>query len=269
MPLDISCPVVAWSHVQVAWSQFDAWRDELVARRSSPTLSQVCKLGDEQTVVTTEAIFRAIDAAGWQNRSFEEWGVISAPQFLGRLRLAAAVDRYNTLEVRGTSPRIIPTLSQHAVAGSLSVVFQCRGPSFGVGGSQGALADALVNAASLVASGMCPGFWVTCSHWTPELLPYVPEEQNASAVCHALALAIVPADQQDATNAPFELSLRFRPTLSDTESFPTIPALANFLAGKTSEESVWNQTLAPGLCAQLHRRAASVAAVPTSVPRTA
>ncbi|MFO0901940.1 MAG: hypothetical protein U0939_03005 [Pirellulales bacterium] len=268
MPLDISCPVVAWSHVQAPWSQFDAWRDELIARRNSPALSQICKLGDEQTVVSTEAIFRAIDAAGWHDRSFADWGVISAPQFLGRLRMAGAVDRYKTLEVRGTSPRIIPTLSQHAVAGSLSVVFKCQGPSFGVGGSQGSLGDALVNAASLVASGMCPGFWVTCSHWTPEVLPYVPPEQNAEAVCHALALAIVPAEGDAPQSAPFELSVRFQPTLAQDSSFAAIPDLAQFLVGSEAshEANAWNLALAPGLCAQVRRRSAAAA---TSKTKTA
>ena len=65
MTFDLSCSVAAWSHATAPYLGFDEWRKQLVGLRSSPTLAQVCKLGDEQTIVSAEAMYRAMDQAGW------------------------------------------------------------------------------------------------------------------------------------------------------------------------------------------------------------
>lgn len=192
MTLDLCCPVAAWGHATVPFAGFDEWRKTNSQRRQSPAFAQTCKLGDEQTMVSAEAMFRAIESAGWTRRSFEDWGIVAAPQFLGRLRMWSAIERYRTLEVRGASPRHIPTVSQHAVAGTLSVIFQCRGPCFGAGGSQGSLLDGFVNAASLAAGGVAPGFWLAISQWSPEPLPQATDAENGAARCHAAVLALLP-----------------------------------------------------------------------------
>jgi hypothetical protein len=176
----------------VPFAGFDDWRKSTSLKRQSAAFTQTCKLGDEQTIVSAEAMFRAIESANWSGRSFEDWGIVAAPQFLGRLRMWSAIERYRTLEVRGASPRHIPTVSQHAVAGTLSVIFQCRGPCFGAGGSQGSLLDGFVNAASLAAGGIASGFWLAISQWSPELLPNATDAENGQARCHAAVLALLP-----------------------------------------------------------------------------
>ena len=262
MTLDFSCPVAAWNHVTVPFAGFDDWRKQVVAQRQSASLAQTSKLGDQQTMASAEAMFRAIDAAGWQGRSFENWGIVSAPQFLGRMTVAAAVERYRAQEVRGTSPRHIPTLSQHAVAGTLSVIFQCRGPCFGAGGSQGSVRDALVTAASLVSSGLAAGVWVTFSQWSPEPLPQRSEEENMGAECHAVALAVVP---EDSAESQFGLGIRFRPTLCDREALPTVREVGSFLESSATSAS-WGRSLGPGLWLELRRCSGAVV---TSEPRVA
>ncbi|MEY4180178.1 MAG: hypothetical protein RLY70_3752 [Planctomycetota bacterium] len=192
MTLDLCCPVAAYGHATVPFAGFDEWRKTNCQKRQSAAFAQTCKLGDEQTMVAAEAMFRAIDSAGWSGRSFEDWGIVAAPQFLGRLRMWSAIERYRALEVRGASPRHIPTVSQHAVAGTLSVIFQCRGPCFGAGGSQGSLLDGFVNAASLAAGGIAPGFWLAISQWSPEPLPQASVADNGAARCHAAVLALLP-----------------------------------------------------------------------------
>jgi hypothetical protein len=184
--------VAAYGHATVPFAGFDEWRKTNCQKRQSAAFTQTCKLGDEQTMVAAEAMFRAIESAGWSGRSMEDWGIVAAPQFLGRLRMWSAIERYRTLEVRGASPRHIPTVSQHAVAGTLSVIFQCRGPCFGAGGSQGSLLDGFVNAASLAAGGIAPGFWLAISQWSPEPLPEASDADNGAARCHAAVLALLP-----------------------------------------------------------------------------
>ncbi len=263
MTFDLSCSVAAWSHATAPYLGFDEWRKQLVGLRSSPMLAQVCKLGDEQTIVSAEAMYRAMDRAGWSGKNLDEWGIVSAPQFLGRMRMAAAVERFRLQNVRGASPRHIPTVSQHAVAGTLSVLFACRGPCFGAGGSQGSLRDALTTAVSLVAGHTTPGFWVTISQWTPELLPNVPDEQNASCECHAVAMAIVP---EESPEAEFELGIRFQPTYSPAESEPQVAEFRDFLATQSPVGSVWGRSLAPGLWLGIRRRREFV---PSANPRVA
>ena len=121
----------------------------------------------------------------------------------------------------------------------------------------------LVTAASLVASGMAPGFWVTFSQWSPELLPNAPDERNAVARCHAVALAIVP---QDSPDAAFELALRFRPTMSGSDVEPKVSDVQDFLGATTAPGAAWGRSLAPGIWVELRRRKTSA---PAALPRVA
>ncbi|MFM7070209.1 MAG: hypothetical protein ACKO38_00240 [Planctomycetota bacterium] len=274
MTLDLCCPVAAWGHATVPFAGFDDWRKANCQKRQSAAFAQTCKLGDEQTMVAAEAMFRAIDSAGWSGRSFEEWGIVAAPQFLGRLRMWSAIERYRALEVRGASPRHIPTVSQHAVAGTLSVIFQCRGPCFGAGGSQGSLLDGFVNASSLAAGGMAPGFWLAISQWSPEPLPQASDAENAEARCHAAVLALLPPvpagpqpddgsrTKKDAEDAEFELAVRFRPTLHRHEVDANVSDVQDFLDASTAPGSVWKRSLAAGVWVELRRRRARFAALP-------
>ncbi len=284
MTLDLCCPVAAWGHATVPFAGFDEWRKTNSQRRQSAAFAQTCKLGDEQTMVSAEAMFRAIESAGWTGRSFEDWGIVAAPQFLGRLRMWSAIERYRALEVRGASPRHIPTVSQHAVAGTLSVIFQCRGPCFGAGGSQGSLLDGFVNAASLAAGGVAPGFWLAISQWSPEPLPQAADAENGAARCHAAVLALLPpvplhtgTDDTESTDgsdgsedrasqaaheAEFELMVRFRPTLHRHEVDATVADVQDFLQASTAPGSVWKRSLAAGVWVELRRRRARFAALP-------
>lgn len=103
MTLDLCCPVAAYGHATVPFAGFDEWRKTNCQKRQSTAFAQTCKLGDEQTMVAAEAMFRAIDSAGWSGRSLEEWGIVAAPQFLGRLRMWSAIERYRAGSSRGVA----------------------------------------------------------------------------------------------------------------------------------------------------------------------
>lgn len=192
------CGLAAWQTVNVSWSRFDELRKGLLARGST-ALGQACKLSDEQTLLAIAAVLQTIDSAGWQDRSFAEWGVVAAPQYLGRLRMSAVIDRFSKQEVRGASPLTVPHLSLHAVAATISVILGSQGPSFGVGGSTGIVRDALLSGICTVRGQSLPGVWLVASQWTPEPNPDTSAVPSCPIEGLALAMAIVPAGSPEAS----------------------------------------------------------------------
>src|SRR5262249_28604159 len=140
----------------------------LGGRRIPPSL---LKHADHQTVLGLAALLRAIDGAGWQGRSFEDWGLIAAPRFLGRISTAASIARFKERGVPGMSPRISPTMSLHAVAGSLSMALKAHGFNYGVGGGHGHLGEALLTALAAREVHGASGIWVVVTQFSPEPVP--------------------------------------------------------------------------------------------------
>src|SRR5262245_41083203 len=91
-----TCAMAAGAGLRSSW-------DELPALRKSPGMYQGESLfkhvrsADEQTVAAVAAVARAVDAAGWRDRSFADWGVIAAPRAAGRSRFLASQSRFRAL----------------------------------------------------------------------------------------------------------------------------------------------------------------------------
>jgi hypothetical protein len=193
------------------------------------------KLADEQTVLGMAAVLRAIQDFGWQDRPFADWGVVGAPRFLGRVRGAAAMERFRRQGVRSMSPLIIPNLSLHAVSGAISMGLGCHGPNFGVGGSHGNVAEGLLAGLSLQATYDIPGVWVVATQWDPEPIPDTSGKSTIPTNGLSVALGLV---SWAAEEKALELRLNMDALASDTE-VAGVRELATFLAMVPSSPLPW------------------------------
>jgi hypothetical protein len=179
------CGIAALGAVSVPWRELARLRKQPGAAALTPHL----KMADEQTVVAAVALWQAVASAGWQEHCFRDWGVIAAPRYPGRMRVAALCERYRK-NLRGFSPLVIPHQSLHSVAGTLSIALAIHGPNFGVGGGPDHVAEALLTGLGMVQNRALPGLWVVCSDMDPEPVPNSTGEIEAPTVAHAFALAL-------------------------------------------------------------------------------
>jgi hypothetical protein len=186
-----SCGLAGWGVVRIPWA-------EIPQRRKNPGLAPGLtpaahlKLADEQTVVACAAVLNACDRAGLGPTGFADWGVVAASRYIGRARLAPAFRRFQKIGVRGVSPLIIPTMSNHSMAGTICLILRSHGPNFGVGGGTTSMDELLLNALSLVEEESCRGVWAVMTAWDPEPIPDSDGECLTPAVGVGVALALVP-----------------------------------------------------------------------------
>ena len=212
--------------------------DEIALLRKNPGPSlgskipvSMLKHADHQTLLGLAAILKAANDFGWHERSFTDWGVIAAPRFLGRIPSAAVIDRFQTQGVSGMSPIIIPTLSLHAPAGSLSLAIKSHGFNYGVGGGPGHLTEALLAGLAARDDGDVPGVWVVATGFDPEPIPDVAGNSIVPTLGYAVALALV-AESTGRTR----LNLRIVPAAAidlqsrATSEHPSLVELAAFLS---------------------------------------
>ena len=196
------------------------------------------KHADHQTLLALAAVLRAVDDFGWQGKSFADWGLIAAPRFLGRIVAAASMARFKAQGVPSMSPLIIPTLSLHAVAGSLSLALKLHGFNVGVGGGHGHLGEALLAALAARDDDGVPGVWVVATQFSPEPVPDAAGASLTGSTGYGVALAVRSAS---ACASPPRLWLRAVPTAADRDDSddrdvagvepPTgLVALADFLS---------------------------------------
>jgi hypothetical protein len=167
------------------------------------------KHADEQSVIALAAVLRAIDGHGLAAVDFTDWGILAAPRFVGRVALAAAIQRYAVEGAWGISPHLIPHRSLHAVSGTISQALKIHGPNFGVGGGPFGAGEALLTAAALLGTTPIPGVWVVLTGWDPEPIPDREGTTSTPSVCRGLALALTPV-------RPNWRGLRLRVTLPRT-----------------------------------------------------
>ncbi len=190
------CGIASHGVVCTPWS-------ELSALRAEPRLAALAthlRMVDDQTVLATAAVLRAIDAAGWQERSFHDWGVIAGPRYLGRTRVAFTCARYRKHNIRGFSPLVVPHQSLHAVAGTLSIALKIHGPNFGIGGGLDHVGESLLTGLGMVHRGTAPGLWVVVTDFDPEPTPTATGDTLTPTVGHAVALALTPTDADAGLN---------------------------------------------------------------------
>ena len=131
----------------------------------------------------------------------------------------------------GMSPLIIPTLSLHATAGSLSLAIKAHGFNFGVGGGPGHLTEALLAGLASRDDGEVPGVWVVATGFDPEPIPDIVGNSTVPAFGYAVALALVAGP-----SGRTRLNLRMVPASAvgmnspQTAEHPSIATLAAFLS---------------------------------------
>ena len=187
------CAVEAYGVVKVAVEEIAALRKAPGPLGGRTIPASLLKHADHQTVLALAAVLRAVDEFGWHDRSFADWGLIAAPRFLGRINVAASMDRFKRRGVPSMSPLIIPTLSLHAVAGSLSLAMKSHGFNYGVGGGHGHLAEALLTGLAARDDNGVPGVWVVATQFSPEPVPDTAGHSLIPSFGYGVALALTAA----------------------------------------------------------------------------
>jgi hypothetical protein len=138
-------------------------------------------------------MLRAIDRAGWKDKSFADWGVVGCPRFVGRLVIGNTTWRFATDAKYSINPHIIPNYSLHSLSGTASIGLTMHGLNFGVGGGPRNAAEGLLTALSVMVDSRVPGLWLLLSACDPE--PRPDEQGNAvnEFFVHAVALALMPS----------------------------------------------------------------------------
>lgn len=221
--------LAAWGVVRIPWAEVPTWR-----RNPGPAdglKPGPLKLADEQTVLGMAAVLRACDRFGLPPAGFGQWGVLAAPRFLGRLRLVQAISRYRKLGIKSLSPLLIPNQTQHAVAGTTSLILGSHGPSFGVGGGPNAIGELMLNATGILRDGGCPGVWVVMTAWNPEPVPVEDSAMTFTpTVGIGVALALTPNEEAG--------TVCLRPAEVDGEAVGSAVDVADGLEA-TASGAVW------------------------------
>jgi len=192
----VTCSVAGFGIIRGGSELLETLRRNPVAAPGTPLPAGFLKHAEKQTVAGLAAVYQAIynfDLARVEQR---HWGVIAAPTFLGRSGMADALARFAVEGAWGISPHLIPHQSLHAVSGTISQSLRIHGPNFGVGGAPGAVVEAVLAAASLLALPGIPGIWLVLTDHEREFIP-VDRAEPASKCepepdCRALALALIP-----------------------------------------------------------------------------
>jgi len=223
------CAVEAYGVVKVPVEDIAALRKAPGPLGGRTIPASLLKHADHQTVLALAAVLRAIDDFGWHDRSFHDWGLIAAPRFLGRILVAASMDRFRKRGVPSMSPLIIPTLSLHAVAGSLSLALKTHGFNYGVGGGHGHLAEALLTGLAARDDNGVPGVWVVATQFSPEPVPDTSGHSLTPSFGYGVALAL--------TSSPPARS-RWNLRIVPTSAAPEIDNDAEFGFGSGDERDV-------------------------------
>jgi hypothetical protein len=264
-----SCGVAAWASVT-------AERREIAALRKNPGEFQggrspalAVKLADDQAVLALVAVLRAIQAAGWSEPSFRDWGVIAGPRYLARVSTANTLERFQRMGPRGVSPLAIPQTMLSALSGTMSVALGAQGLNCGVGGAPGQLSDALLVGLTLLDTQVLAGLWIVLTEWSTEPVPDGAGDTQTESTCRALALACTPGSFG---GSQLVLTRALHPETSDldgADADTSLPRLTRFLEqqslGNASHarplttdevEPAWSLSLGGGLRVEVRRDAA-------------
>lgn len=213
----LDASVEGWGISQLPIRDIAALRKTLPAWAPPDTPNHFFKYSDEQTILAVRAVENAIERSGLDVQEQSDWGIITAPQFMGRVSGANVFRRFHAGGASAVSPHTIPQHSLHSVSGALSVLLASRGPNVAVGGGPGALAEGLLAATSLFDCSEASACWLVCTGWNPEPLPDREGNCVTDAVCHAFALALRPAM---AAGRGGRLTLRVHDAMPSNSSAP-------------------------------------------------
>ena len=190
----VRCRVAAHAALRASAETIAVWRKQPIVVGAEKMPVSFLKHAEDQTILALRTILAALEAQGWQERSFADWGVIAAPNLFGRVSTALTIQRYKQEGAWGVSPHLIPHQSLHGMSGTISQALKINGPNFGVGGGPNASPDAFLLAAALLADGQLPGLWVVLTGYETEWIPAA-NESIPAPMCEAVALALTPTEK--------------------------------------------------------------------------
>jgi hypothetical protein len=259
----MDCGLSGWGVVRIPWGEIPHWRKN-PGPSAGLTPGPHLKLADEQTVLACAAVLNACDRAGWTPTGFAEWGILAAPTYIGRARYAHVLRRFQKMAVRGVSPLVVPTMSNHSVAGTICLILRSHGPNFGVGGSTPMVDELFLNALSFCDRQRCLGLWAIMTAWDPEPIPDGDGQSLTPATGVGVALALVPHASKGAVRlvgpGPCVGCVATHPTFNAC-GHGTVFELADFLE-QPGNESSWLCPILGGGHVELTAGAVKAAAVP-------
>lgn len=186
---DLTASLLGWGTARADFAAIAGMRKKLPAWAPADTPGHFLKYSDEQTVLAVAAVDQAISSAGIDANRLQDWSIIAAPRFIGRIAGVATLARFDRGGGPAISPHVIPQHSLHSISGALSILLSSRQPNFGVGGTSDSLAEGLFAALTFPAASRAGVLLVTTA-WEPE--PQLDNEGNCTnaPVCHAVALAL-------------------------------------------------------------------------------
>ena len=189
-PSSFSAAIGAWGAVRLGLPQMAPLRKKLPAWAPAGTAGHFLKYADEQTVAAVSAVDRAIESCGIDLKDQQDWPIIAAPRFLGRVAGPAVIRGYDRGGPQSVSPHIIPQNSLHSVSGALSILLSSRGPNIGIGGGPDSLDDAILATFSLPGRANSPGCWLVATAWDPEPVANRECQFLNEPICYAFAMAL-------------------------------------------------------------------------------
>jgi hypothetical protein len=226
------CGLAAFGVTRTPAADLPALRQTIAAQLPAGVL----KYADDQTVASVAAVVHAIETFHLQRPTFSDWGVVAAPQFLGRASFADALERFDRRGPVAVSPLIVPYLSLHSMAANICLALGSHGPSFGAGGGPNSLAEGLLAGMTLQGSARVPGVWVIVSEFDPDAT------HDEAPECHAVALALTSPD-------PAQACLRMVVACDPT----TTPRVADLGRCLTEGSQNWSCRLGGGFQVELHQ----------------
>jgi hypothetical protein len=185
----LSANLLGWGTARADCAAIAGMRKKLPTWAPADTPGHFLKYSDEQTVLAVAAVDQAICSAELDAKQFENWSIVAAPRFIGRIAGVGTLARFERGGGPAISPHVIPQHSLHSISGALSILLSSRQPNFGVGGTGDSLAEGLF-AALTFPEGNREGILLVATAWEPE--PQLDNEGSCtnSPVCHAVALAL-------------------------------------------------------------------------------
>jgi hypothetical protein len=202
---------------------------------SEPVPANLLNHADDQTVVAVSAVLHASGEFRLNSQSFQDWGVVAAPRFPGRLSFAASLEKFSRLGPLSVSPLIIPFLSLHAVSSAISLALRIHGPAIGVGGGNDGFAQALLVGLALQQEEDLPGVWVVMTAWDQEPILHSEAASESRPVCQAAALALAPRAAGTSDGPWLRIASGSATNLTATAGFPE---LFQFLADGSVADQV-------------------------------
>jgi hypothetical protein len=199
----VPCDVIAHAGVRATAADVQHLRQNFLLPSGERLPPGFLKHAEDQTVTGLAAVCQAIGNFQLAKYNFNDWGVLGAPRFLGRVAMHGAIQRFLVEGAWGISPHLIPHRLLHAVSGTVSLALKIHGPNFGVGGGPSGVSESFLAAAALLEGARLPGLWVVLTGCDPEPNTEAAGGPDRASVCNALAFALVAA-------RPNGQGLRFR-----------------------------------------------------------